>query len=79
MRLKVEVQSPGPVPSEKVVTIETQSGREDVVVHVSQLKDNRVDVGLIHARQDMSLVELPRESLSGRWRVWVAKESLSAE
>lgn len=78
--VKIAVLSEGPGPSEKVVNIPTVDGNEEVVLHSSALTNDRIEVGLLGYDQDRSraLVELPRESVSGRWRVWVPTSELSA-
>jgi hypothetical protein len=77
MRIRTEKQEAGPIPSEKVVAIRTTGGTEEVIVHSSQVDANGVEVGLVGQRGDDLLVELPRETLSGRWRVWVPKSAVA--
>jgi hypothetical protein len=77
MRIRFTRRREGPIPSETVVTIPTVGGgTEDVVVHQSQADTEGVEVGFIGERDDQLLVELPRETFSGRWRVWVPKSAL---
>ncbi len=79
MRVKTERQEAGPIPSETVVAIRTTSGStEEAIVHVSQVDDSGVEVGFIEQRGDEVLVELPRETLRGRWRLWVPKSAVAA-
>jgi hypothetical protein len=78
MRIRTEKQEAGPIPSEKVVAIQTISGTEEVIVHSSQVDAKGVEVGFIGQKGDDFLVELPRETLSGRWRVWVPKSAVAA-
>lgn len=77
-RIKVEKTSEGPVPSEVLVQIPTVEGPEDVVVHQSQVDDKGIEVGYIGDKGENALVELPRETVSGRWRVWVPKKLVAA-
>jgi hypothetical protein len=79
MRVKVEATEKGPVPSETVVTIATTVGTEDVIVHTSQVTEDGVEVGFIGSEEDGEavLIELPRETLSGRWRIWVPRSALA--
>ena len=79
MRVKVEAQAKGRVPSETVVTIATTAGTEDVIVHSSQVTEDGVEVGYIGSEEEGEavLIELPRETLSGRWRVWVLKSAIA--
>lgn len=77
MRIRFTNRREGPIPSETVVTIPTVGGgTEDVVVHQSQADAEGVEVGFIGEKGDQLLVELPRETFSGRWRVWVPKSAL---
>ncbi len=75
--MKCDVLATGPGPSEKVVGIETITGREEIVLHSSAMvKQDQFEVGIVGYEGDRALVELPRESASGRWRVWVSRASL---
>jgi hypothetical protein len=78
MRIKITAKEEGAVPSETVVTIPTTSGPEDVVVHATQVSAGGVEVGYIRKKGTEVLVELPRESVSGRWRVWVSESEVAA-
>ena len=81
MRLQVRKVSEGPGPSEVVVEITTASGTtEEVVIHAGSIKRNTIDVGHpINNVEDRSLVELPQEAMSGKWRVWVPTDGLQDE
>jgi hypothetical protein len=73
-----EQVSDGPGPSEKVVAVRTTEGAsEEVVVHCSQVRDQALEVSRIADRNGDVLVELPRESTSGNWRIWVSGTSLA--
>jgi hypothetical protein len=52
VRIKTEKQEAGPVPSERVVTIRTFTGPEDVIVHSSQVDAKGVEVGFIGQKGD---------------------------
>lgn len=58
------------------MTIHTTRGEEEVVVHESQATKDAVEAGFISQKGDEVLVELPRETLSGRWRIWVPKAAV---
>jgi hypothetical protein len=79
MRIKIKNSMSGSIPSEEVVEIPTVGGSEEVVVHKSQVTAGSVEVGFIGTKEaDGSvLIELPRESVSGRWRVWVPKSAVT--
>ncbi len=77
MRIKITKREEGSIPSETVVTILTTRGPEEVVVHATQASAASVEAGYIGEKDDQVLVELPRETLSGRWRVWVPKTAVA--
>jgi hypothetical protein len=69
----------GPGPSEKVATIATSSGNEQVILDSSTLDSlNRMEIGVLGFDSDLALIELPRESASGKWRVWVNRSELAS-
>jgi hypothetical protein len=75
--MKCDILATGPGPSERVVGIKTADGNEEIVLHTSALVSNdKFEVGVLGYENDRALVELPRESASGRWRVWVPAASL---
>jgi hypothetical protein len=75
--VRCNVLATGPGPSEQIVGIDTVEGKEEVVLHSSALvSQDRFEVGVIGYENDRALVELPRESASGRWRVWVPTTAL---
>lgn len=71
MKVKIKGQSAGPAPSERVVVISTVGGTAEVIVHKSQIEKGTMEVGVIAREHGKVLIELPRETMSGRWRVWV--------
>ena len=78
MRIKFQGRRDGPVPLETVVTIATARGpTEDVIVHRSQVDERSLEVAYIGERDGLFLVELPRQSMSGHSRVWVAKSTIA--
>lgn len=76
--LRVEKLMDGPGPGEALVTFSTISGKaEQVILNQATIEDNMILVGYpIREKEEQSLIELPRETLSGRWRVWVSKEAV---
>ncbi len=77
-RIKTSEVVDGPGPSEKVATITTSSGMEQVILHSSALDyRNHMEIGILGYNNNLALVELPRESASGKWRVWVDKSELT--
>jgi len=80
MRVKVSEVSEGLHPSEVVVAVSTVDGAENVVVDRRSLKADTIEVGYpIRQHDDMYLVELPRETSSGSWRVWVHSDQILEE
>ena len=69
----------GLVPAEKVARIEMADGEiEEVSVSVDDIsQDNQLLAYFIGRDGGRILVELPRESASGRWRLWVNANSVS--
>lgn len=79
MRLRAKKLQEGPGPGEIIVEVATSAGEhEEVIVHHSQMRDDSIEVGEpIHQRNDERLIELPREAMSGTWRVWVSESELN--
>ena len=74
MRVRIEEIGAGQHPSEKVVRIETLDGPEQLVVDRRSISEQSLDVGYPVGQHDgRYLVELPRETFRGAWRVWVDK------
>jgi hypothetical protein len=80
MRLKVNHVSNGPGPGEVIVEITTANGQtEEVIVDTRSLDAHDIEVGQpIAQRNGHTLVELPRETMSGRWRIWVDNSQVAA-
>jgi hypothetical protein len=77
MRLKVEKISEGLHPSEAIVSVKTSTGSERVVVSTRSIVENSIPVGWPLGRSEqLTLVELPRETETGSWRIWVPSDEL---
>ena len=78
MRLQITRISEGPGPGEVVVGVTTMTGAmEQVIVHVTGMMDDTIDVGYpLASSEDQKLIELPRESVSGKWRLWVPQSAM---
>ena len=77
MRIKAQKIRNGLHPSEVVVSVATVDGAEKLVVHNRTFKDESLDIGYpIEDAGDKYLVELPHETDSGAWRVWVPETEL---
>lgn len=77
-KVKVDRVDEGLIASEKVVTLKTTGGEEEFPVQASKVTDKVVSsAALICEGQDNTvLIEMPRESASGRRRVWVQRSQL---
>lgn len=78
MRVKVERVGRGLHPKQVVVNIATRAGVEQLAVNELSLDPaNTIDIGDPVARKGAELlVELPAETDSGAWRVWVDERNI---
>lgn len=78
MHLRVEKIGEGLHPSELVVSVQTKDGPVSMVIDTNIiLSDSTVNIGWpVGKHDDFFLVELPRETVQGSWRVWVAANEL---
>ena len=81
MRVKVNEVGRGLHSSEVVVQIETAEGEpQRLVVDRRSIIDGTIEVGYPVRRDNgYYLIELPRETIDGSWRVWVSKDVLVGE
>jgi hypothetical protein len=80
MRVPIKQIGPGQHPSEEVVQLETKDGPANLVVDKRSIENNTLDVGYpIGARNGYLLVELPCETMTGEWRVWVLRDHVLHE
>lgn len=76
-RVKCSSIEPGLIASERVARIESaEGGMEFVAVSEQLIVGERLEVGWIGALGDRALIELPCETASGRWRMWVKRTLL---
>ena len=52
-------------------------GEEEVILPTSFVQNGTVEVGRVGGDQDSVLIELPQESASGSWRLWVDPGTLA--
>ena len=79
-RIAVEQIEDGLHPSEVVVTIRTSGGEIEEVAVDRQLVENKaLKAYAVGSEGDRVLVELPRETLRGSWRVWMPAASVVVE
>lgn len=77
-QVKVDQISDGQHPSEVIVSVPTaDGGSEKLVVDRRSIRNGTLDVGYpVGEDGGRLLVELPRESMRGIWRVWVSRDSV---
>lgn len=76
-KVKCERISDGRVPSEKIAHVLTADGvEEEVFVGPEQTQDGYVFLPEVYTEQERVLVELPQESSSGRWRLWISRNQI---
>jgi len=80
-RLRVKYLREGQHPSEKMVAIPTTNGAtETVIVDGDSFQDGSIDIGHpVASDEQRYLVELPRETLTGQWRLWVKRDDVIPE
>lgn len=80
MHLRVQRLGEGLHPSEMVVSVATKDGPEELVVDPHSLQNDSLEIGYPVGRDgDLLLVELPRQTARGAWRVWVRENELTSE
>lgn len=71
-RVRCEHVMNGPGPNEQVVKVQEAGGNwEEIVTNADRVYDGRLETSPIMTDGGNVLVELPRESASGKWRLWV--------
>ena len=69
----------GLMPNEKIARIKGADGRlEEVEVSTLNIENNKLLAFVVGKRGEDVLIELPRESTSGRWRMWVNQSLVGA-
>ena len=77
MRIKLDDIREGLHPGEAIATIETVTGPEELVISERSAQEKSIDVGTPVGRsEEYYLVELPSETSSGAWRVWVNRDAV---
>ena len=80
MMLRIESSAAGLHPSEAVIAVHTKDGFEEIIVDRKLISAGRIPVGWPVGRDGKYLlVELPRQTMGGSWRVWVSEDSLEVE
>lgn len=73
MRLGVTREEQGLHPDEVIVKVDTRDGPQFLAINESSLDPfDTIDIGApVGTKENYFLVELPAETSSGAWRVWV--------
>jgi hypothetical protein len=81
MLVKCTKIADGPGPSEAVVSIVTVDGpSEEVALSSRHFQNGTINVGApLNAQKGQYLIELPRESASGRWRIWIPESEVVSD
>lgn len=67
----------GLMPAEKIALIQSADGQTEAVpVSTENLIGGLLQASEIGRSKGKVLVELPRESASGRWRIWVKESTI---
>ncbi len=77
-RVKVQTVGAGQHPSEALVSVTTADGKkEELIVDKRSLERGSLRVGYpLREHNNAYLIELPRETMRGTWRIWVKKDEL---
>jgi hypothetical protein len=76
-RIRVDVVREGQHPSERLIAVKTASGIEHLIVDHRSIDNGTIDVGYPVGSDDARyLVELPRETMNGQWRVWMNRNDV---
>jgi hypothetical protein len=77
-RVKVRTVGAGQHPSETVVALTTADGKqEELIVDRRSVEMGSLGIGYpLKQQAGQFLIELPRETMRGAWRVWVHENEL---
>jgi hypothetical protein len=76
-RVKAKKIEPGDINTERVAYIENSAGKEvEIILDSTQANHRSVVASEIGRQGDKVLIELPRETSSGDWRIWVNRSQL---
>ena len=81
MFVKCTVLKDGPGPSELIASVTMSDGNsEEIILSAEDITHGYMQVGNpLSVRDKEYLIELPRESASGRWRVWVPESQVKRD
>lgn len=77
-RVRVRTVGVGQHPSEAVVSVNTADGKqEELIVDKRSLEEEWLRIGYpLKSQAGQFLIELPRETMRGTWRVWVHEKEV---
>ena len=76
-KIRISDLGQGQHPSEVLIGVTTDRGQETLIVDRRSIRNNTLDVGFpVGETGEYFLIELPRETMSGEWRVLVPKSTL---
>ena len=81
-RVKVRTVGAGQHPSETVVAVTTADGKQEelIVDKRRSLEGGSLRIGYpLRSQAGQFLIELPRETMRGSWRIWVRENELEQE
>lgn len=81
LRMRVNEEGVGWHPSELIVSVDiADGGKELLPVSKKSVCNGMIEIGYPLSRRNGSyLVELPRETFTGAWRIWVSGALLEGE
>jgi hypothetical protein len=76
-RIRITPVMDGPGPRERIIAISTKGGgQEEVILPKELIQDDTLEVGKVATADGSVLIELPQESASGSWRLWIDAKTL---
>ena len=80
MRVQITEAGPGLHPAERVVSVATRDGEVKLAVDSEALQGTTLGIGFpIREEGGFYLIELPRETFQGAWRVWVSTNQVTRD
>lgn len=81
-RVKVRTIGVGQHPSEAVVSVTTADGKQEKLIVDRRSLENKESLRVgypLRQDGDQVLIELPRETMRGSWRIWIKRDDLESE
>jgi len=76
--IRVQILGEGQHPSEALVAVQTaDGGKENLIVDRRSIDNGTIEVGYpVGSDDNRFLVELPRETVTGQWRLWMKRSDV---